>query len=168
MKQFNGNTLKFLTYNIPKAMKRAKFLHVIIMFVFLMGITACGTSLVIQDVDYSQPLESVLTPGADNQIHDQRYAIKFSISPVLQEEGVASADEIRLIRNRAGYYFITAPGFSNVYVFEPDENELKLKNKIEITGDRLGQPAFNQRNTHIELVDRASGQTYNIDQNGRR
>ncbi|TVQ03891.1 MAG: hypothetical protein EA359_08155 [Balneolaceae bacterium] len=149
-------------------MKRKTIINLSVIFAVVMGTMACGTSLVIQDVDYSQPLESVLTPDADNRVHDQRYAIKFSIIPVLQEEGITSVDEIRVIRNRAGYYFITASGFSHVYVFEPDESVLKLKNKIEIAGEGLGQPAFNQRNTHIELVDMISGQSYNIDQNGRR
>lgn len=131
----------------------------------LFGAAACGPSLVIQNVDYSQPVESVLTPDGDAMVHDQRYAIKFSISSILEEEGVSSVDEIRLIRNRAGYYFVTAEGFSNVYVFEADESELKLAKKIEISGDGLGQPAFNQRDTYIELVDRATGQTYNLDHN---
>jgi hypothetical protein len=149
-------------------MKRKKFINLLVMIAVVMGTMACGTSLVIQDVDYSQPLESVLSPDADNSVHDQRYAIKFSIMPVLEEEGVSSVEEIRLIRNRAGYYFITAPGFSHVYVFKTDEGELVLENKIEIVSEGLGQPAFNQRNTHIEVVDLVSGQYYNIDQNGRR
>jgi hypothetical protein len=134
----------------------------------LFGAAACGPSLVIQNVDYAQPLESVLSPDTENQVHDQRYAIKFNISGILEEEGISSVDEIRLIRSRAGYYFVTASGFNNVYVFETDESELKLENKIEITANGLGQPAFNQRNSHIELVDRATGDTYNIDHNGLR
>lgn len=136
--------------------------------VFLFGAVACGPSLVIQNVDFAQPIESVLSPGSDNEVHDQRYAIKFNISGILEEEGSSSVDEVRLIRNRAGYYFVTAAGFQNVYVFETDESELKLKTKIEITSNGLGQPAFNQRDSYIELVDRASGETYNLDHNGRR
>jgi hypothetical protein len=134
----------------------------------LFGAAACGPSLVIQNVDYAQPIESVLSPDSDNQVHDQRYAIKFNISGILEKEGASSVDEIRLIRNRAGYYFVTASGFNNVYVFETDESELNLKTKIEITSNGLGQPAFNQRDSYIELVDRASGNTYNLDHNGRR
>lgn len=134
----------------------------------LFGAAACGPSLVIQNVDYAQPIESVLSPDSDNQVHDQRYAIKFNISGILEDEGTASVDHIRLIRNGAGYYFVTADGFNNVYVFETDESELKLKTKIEITSNGLGQPAFNQRVSHIELVDRASGNTHNLDQNGLR
>ncbi len=134
----------------------------------LFGAAACGPSLVIQNVDFAQPLESVLTPDSENQVHDQRYAIKFSISGILEKEGADSVDEIRLIRSSAGYYFVTAHGFNNVYVFETEESELKLKRIIEITRNGIGQPAFNQRNTHIELIDRATGDTYNLDHVGRR
>ncbi len=133
----------------------------------LFGAAACGPSLVIQNVDYSQPIESVLSPDSNNEVHDQRYAIKFNVSAILEEEGSSSVEEIRLIRNNAGFYFVTAAGFNNVYVFETDEGELKLKNKIEITGQGLGQPAFNQRDSYIELVDRASGNTYNLNHEGR-
>jgi hypothetical protein len=123
---------------------------------------------VLQGVDYAQPIESVLSPNSNAEVHDQRYAVKFNLSPVLEEEGVSSVDQVRLIRNSAGYYFLTAAGFNNVYVFAPDESELSLETKINITGSGLQQPAFNQRNGQIELVDMATGDTYNLDQNGRR
>lgn len=133
----------------------------------LFGAAACGPSLVIQNVDYAQPIESVLSPDSNNDVHDQRYAIKFNVTNILEEEGSSSVDEVRLIRNGAGYYFVTAAGFNSVYVFKADENELKLENRIEITGEGLGQPAFNQREGFIELVDRATGDTYNLDHEGR-
>ena len=132
---------------------------------FLFGAAACGPSLIIQNVDYSQPLESVLTPDDDAMVQDQRFAIKFSISSILEEEGISSVDEVRLIRNREGYYFVTAAGFSNVYVLQPDDSELKLSKKIRISGDSLGQPAFNQRGDYIELIDNETGMTYNLDHN---
>lgn len=134
----------------------------------LFGAAACGPSLVLQNVDYAQPIESVLTPDSDNQVHDQRYAIKFNVSDILTDEEASSVNQIRLIRNSAGFYFVTASGFNNVYVFEPSESELKLKSRISVSENGLEQPAFNQRNTHIELVDLATGNTYNLDQNGLR
>ena len=149
-------------------MAKPKLTTLTLCVALLFGAAACGPSLVLQGVDYAQPIESVLTPDSDAEVHDQRYAVKFNISPVLEEEGVSSVDEVRLIRNSAGYYFLTAAGFSNVYVFTTDESELSLETKVEITEDGLQQPVFNQRDGQVELVDMSSGDTYNLDQNGIR
>jgi hypothetical protein len=148
-------------------MAKSKLLTLFISVALMISVAACGPSLVISNVDYAQPIESVISPDADNNVTDERYAISFSVAPILEEENVDSADQIRLIRNNKGYYFVTAAGFSNVYVFEPDESELKLKRKIEITENGLGQPALNQRGDHIEVVDRASGNTYQVNEEGR-
>src|SRR5690554_2005849 len=96
------------------------------LLVFGLLITGCGSSLVIQNVDFSQPVESVLTPDVNGDVNDQRFAIKFSINPLLEAEELRDVSEIRLIKNREGYYFITANGFSHVYVLEPGEGELLL------------------------------------------
>jgi len=149
-------------------MAKPKLITLSMCVALLFGAAACGPALVLQGVDYAQPIESVLSPNSDAKVHDQRYAVKFNISPVLEEEGVSSVEQVRLIRNSAGYYFLTAEGFSNVYVFAPEESELSLETIINITGNGLQQPAFNQRNGQIELVDMATGDTYNLDQNGRR
>lgn len=149
-------------------MAKPKLTTLTLCVALLFGAAACGPSLVLEDVDYAQPIESVLAPDDNSEVHDQRYAVKFSIAPVLEEEGITSVDEIRLIRNRAGYYFLTAAGFNNVYVFEPAESELALATIIEITENGLEQPALNQRDEHIELVDIGTGETYNLDQSGLR
>ena len=149
-------------------MAKPKLLTLTMCVALLFGAAACGPSIVLQGVDYAQPIESVLSPNSDAEVHDQRYAVKFNISPVLEEEDVSSVDQVRLIRNSAGYYFLTAAGFSNVYVFAPGESELALETKISITGNGLQQPAFNQRSGRIELVDLATGDTFNLDQNGLR
>lgn len=141
-------------------------LQVIILCVFMIGSVSCGPSLVIQNVDYSQPLESVLTPDSENMVHDQRYAIKFSVSPILEAEGSSSVNEVHLIRNNDGYYFVTANGFQNVYVFAPGEGELKLENTIEFVENALGEPAFNKREGYIELVDLSNNESYRLDHEG--
>jgi hypothetical protein len=147
-------------------MAKPKLITLLMCVALLFGAAACGPSLVLQDVDYAQPIESVLSPDSNADVHDQRYAVKFNIAPVLEEEGVSSVDQIRLIRNSAGYYFLTAAGFNNVYVFAPGESELELETKTNISGNGLQQPAFNQRDGMIELVDLSTGDTYNLDQNG--
>jgi hypothetical protein len=61
--------------------------------------------------------------------------------------------EIRLIRDYQGYYYMTANEFKNVYVFQAEEGKLILENKIAISESGIVKPAFNQRNTYIELID---------------
>ncbi|MDX1642033.1 MAG: hypothetical protein R3220_10070 [Balneolaceae bacterium] len=146
-------------------MVKSKLLTLFLGVAVMAGTVSCGPSLVIQNVDYAQPLESVLTPDSENMVHDDRYAVDFSIAPILEEEGRSSVSEIRLIRNSAGYYFLTANGFNNVYVLFPAEGELELENKIEFEAG-LNEPAFNQRDEYIELVDLASGETYRLDHEG--
>lgn len=145
-----------------------KILRLPAILFFMMILTGCGSSLVIQNVNYSQPLESVLSPDSDNMVHDQRYAIQFSITPILEYEGIDAVDEIRMIRNTGGFYFVTADGFNNVYIFAPGEGELVLHEEVELTDGPILEPAFNQRGTHVELINQSSGQTYNLDQNGIR
>lgn len=142
------------------------FLAVAVLF------AGCRQSLVISDVDYSQSIESVLTPDDDGMVHDARQGIKFNIKPLQYEEtedtSSVTTSEVRLIRGNDGSYFITAPGYQNVYIMSPDKSELKLDSKIEIDEDGLEEPAFNQRDTYIELVDRATDETYRLDSEGLR
>lgn len=147
-------------------MNKINVLKQSVLIVTMLTFTACGSSLVIQNVDYSQPIESVLTPDSDGMVHDQRYAIKFSVSQFLELQEIDRVEDIRLIRNNAGYYFVTAAGFTSVYVFEPGESELLLSEEIELPNGPISNPAFNQRTSHIELIDGQSGQTYNLDQHG--
>lgn len=148
-------------------MAKSKLTTLLASVALMMGVAACGPSLVITDVDYAQPIESVLSPDGNQVVHDQRYAISFSVAPILEEENAASANQVRLIRNSSGYYFVTAAGFNNVYVFEPKGGEPRLKRKIELTEQGLGQPAMNQRGDHIEVIDRDAGVSWQVNEDGR-
>lgn len=143
-------------------MNKQRLLYLLFSLVILLGVSACGSSLILENVDYSQPVESVLEPDSDQIVHDQRNAVKFSIAPLLAEENMEETNEIRMIRNRSGFYFVTASGFNNVYVFAPGESTLELVEKVFITESGLSQPAFNQRGTHIELIDLNTGDTFNL------
>lgn len=143
-------------------MNKQRLLYLLFSLAIFLSASACGPSLILHNVDYSQPIESVLVPDSDLNIHDQRYAVKFSIAPLLAEENLTEINEIRMIRNRSGFYFVTASGFSNVYVFSPGESILELVEKVFITENGLSQPAFNQRESYIELIDRNSGETFNL------
>lgn len=144
--------------------KKLTYAGLLALIVFMSG---CGTSLVIQNVDFSQPVESVLTPDSNGEIHDQRFALRIDVKPLLEAEDLRDVNEVRLIRNRDGFYFLTAHGFASVYVLKPGEGELIVHEQIELE-EPLESPAFNQRGTHIELIAQNLGQTYYLDQNGVR
>ncbi len=117
---------------------------------------ACGPSLTLTGVDYSQPIESVMSPDQDGLVEDVRIGVSFNITPLnVKERGEDASlpSEVRLIRSRDGYYFVTAPGYSNVYVFESEESALELTEIINVSEAGLAQPAFNQRTNYIQLID---------------
>lgn len=119
--------------------------------------SACGSSVTIQNVDFAQPLEEQLQPNAQGEVMGERSGISFSILPMLENEGL-SLDEfggtpVNIIKNHQGYYFVTAAGFRNVYVMETNENELKSEAILRVSEQRLENPAFNQRNPFIQLID---------------
>lgn len=130
-----------------------------ITIIFILGLvsfSACTKSLVIENVNYAQYVESVLIPDETGFIEDYRNNIRFSIEPIVEEEFGENSEEyiqeVRLIRNRDGFYFITADGFKNVYVFEPKKGVLKLKETIKIDEGGLVSPIFNWRAPYVELL----------------
>ena len=72
------------------------------------------------------------------------------------ENAAATAKTVRVIRDRKGYYFVTAPTFKNVYVFTTGDGELKQFRKIEIGETEMSDPKFNQRDSYIELLNGSS------------
>lgn len=141
---------------------------ILLVCVSLIG-TACN-KFVIEGVNYSQEIESVLEPDEAGNVEDIRHGITFNINPLLQEEFEAkeqtSIDEIRLIRNSEGFYFITANNFRHVYVMEPGQGELILKNKILVSDDRLISPAFNLRDGIVQLINTETNEIYALRSNG--
>ena len=71
---------------------------------------------------------------------------------------------VRVIRDGAGYYYVTAAGFRHVYIFKGAEGKLTLKKKVLIDPDGMEKPFFNRREKGIELV--AGGQTYLLNKKG--
>lgn len=134
-----------------------KFTTAIIISAFVLIGTACKSSFVVENVDYTQRIESVLSPDDDGMIHDIRHGISFNVLPFQFQEFHDSSsvyiEEVRLIRNSRGYYFITADNFNHVYVMEPEAGKLKLKKKIKVAEDGLRSPAFNMRDSVVELVE---------------
>lgn len=135
-----------------------------------MALAGCKQSMVISKVDYSQPIETVLEPDEKGIVNDIEHGLKFSIMPLQYAEtndtASVTTNEIRMIRGQEGYYFITAPGYKNVYVMKPEKNQMKLEKKIEVSTDGIAKPAFNQREPYIQLISRESGESYALSSKG--
>lgn len=124
--------------------------------VFTSVLSSCS-SLSLQWVDYSWPVESVLKVDQHNVIEERRYAVSMRVTNLaieeLQDSTALIGISLRIIRNEEGYYFVTGPKFKNVYVFTPGASELNLKSKLEVSEKGMKSPAFNLRPPYIEVVD---------------
>jgi len=118
------------------------------------------SSLQLQPADFSWASEEVIDISANKTIDAKRYSVLFNVSAMLEKEfsgdiQVGSTTSIiRLIRDKAGFYFITAPNFKNVYVFKQGEGSLILTNTINISKDiGMPDPKFNQKDSYLELIN---------------
>lgn len=138
--------------------------------VFAVLLAGCKQSMMISDVNYSYPIETVLNPNEEGVVEDIQHGLSFSILPLqyveTQDTSSVTTKEVRLIRGSEGFYYITASGYSNVYVMVPEESSLKLKKKIEIKEQGIEEPAFNQRNTYIQLLNRKTNEAYTLTAEG--
>jgi hypothetical protein len=133
---------------------RARHYFWMILFAFL----AAGCAAIsIEPVDYSWGIESVLTVAADGTVEAPPRTPRFNAAPLFVSElgqvPPGGKALLRVIRNRPGFYFVTAPAFKHVYIFRPAAARLKLVRKILVNPDGMKKPAFNQRDPHIQLVD---------------
>lgn len=133
-------------------------------------LAGCGSSLVIENVDYAQSIESVLTPNEQGVVNDVEHGIEFSILPLQFEEtqdtSSVTVEQVRYIRGQEGYYYITASGFQNVYIMTPEEGQLVLNEQVLASEQGIASPALNQRGSFIQLVDRESGETWRLSSDG--
>ncbi len=124
----------------------------------LATLCACS-SFTIKDVDYSWPVESVLSVGPENRVKNRRYSISFDATALafaeFQDSTALQGSELRLLRSGEGYYFVTGRNFRQVYVFGQEAHELSLMTKIQVSSTGLKDPALNQRPPHVELIDGA-------------
>ena len=120
-------------------------------------IAGCST-LVLKDADFSWPIENVLKVDDNGFVKEDRHTFSINVKPLFQQEfadsSLAAGKELRIIRGKEGYYYITAEGFKNVYLFLPIPGGMKLAEKIVISEtEALASPAFNQKSPIIELLD---------------
>ncbi|MDZ7714963.1 MAG: hypothetical protein U5J95_02000 [Balneolaceae bacterium] len=151
-------------------MKRFSNLPGMIVLLTSFMLIGCRQSLVIKKVDYSQPVETVLEPGEEGQVIDAENNISFNILPLQYRETKdttsVTTEKIRMIRGREGFYYITASGYHHVYVMAPEKGSLKLERQIKINNEGLQDPAFNQRNPYVELLNKSTGETYALTKKG--
>ncbi|RJP70968.1 MAG: hypothetical protein C4539_05460 [Ignavibacteriales bacterium] len=142
-------------------MNITRFLALRNLFLFLTGaliisFTGC-TTLALKPADFAWPVESVLKVDAQGNVTENRNSLSFNTKELFLEETEDSSafqnKEIRLIRDVKGYYYITADNFKNVYVFKDDDGTLSLEDKILVSESGINNPAFNQRQPFIELLN---------------
>jgi hypothetical protein len=133
--------------------RSAKFLGLALAVTILQS---CA-SLTLENVDFTWPVESVITVSATNTIEDGRYSLVCNVAPLAAKEFEDSTAlrgaSLRLLRNPEGYYFLTGPKFKHVYVFTTGVGELSMKSAIEVSQTGLVAPKLNQRPPYIELLD---------------
>ncbi len=128
--------------------------------IFIVAIAASlfgCSSLVLQPADFSWPVESILKADSKGMVSETRFAVSFSVAQLVAAElgdtQKAAGVTVRLIRDREGFYYITAPRFTHVYVFTSGDGGMKQYRKIEIGNTPMSDPKFNQRENSIELLN---------------
>jgi hypothetical protein len=110
----------------------------------------------ITPVNFAWPLESVFEVDSTGTVQDQRYAFSFNALQLFAEEDSSNSFTsnriLRIIRGEKGYYYMTAEGFKNVYLFAPGESNFDLAEKVLIDEEGISNPAFNQRTPFVELI----------------
>ena len=128
--------------------------------------TGCKQSMVISKVDYSQSIESVLTPDENGTVTDVKHGLSFNIKPLqyaeTQDTSSVTTEQVRYIRGQEGFYYITAPNYKNVYVMAPEKSKLKLQEKLTVSESGISMPALNQREAYVQLVNRESGESWKL------
>ena len=126
--------------------------------VCLVAIILSGcTPLLLNPADFSWPIEVTLKPDVKGTVQESRYKVSFNVKALLfdelQDSVAVTKHTLHLLRDQAGYYFITAKGFKHVYVFGQADGALKLEKKILISEKGLEAPAFNQKVPYVYLIN---------------
>jgi hypothetical protein len=116
------------------------------------------SSLQLQPADFSWAAEEIVQVGSNGMVDAKRYSVAFTVTPLLAKEfaadsaGAKNTNEVRLIRDKAGFYYLTGKNFKNVYVLAQSDGALAVSNTIVISADKaMDDPKFDQKETYIEL-----------------
>ena len=128
--------------------------------ILVLLITGCST-LVLRPVDFSWPIEVALQPDGKGNVRENRYQVSFNVKALLFEElqdsTAVTKHTLHVIRDHAGFYFVTAKGFKNIYVLGHGDGSLVLHKKILVSEKGLDAPALNQRAPYISLINEKRG-----------
>jgi len=123
----------------------------------LLGLFAACSALTLQPANFAWPIESVLLVDENGMVTDDRYFFLFDIRGLFYEElndsSAFKGEEIRILRDANGFYFITVNKFKNVYVFKISDGTFVMDNKIFISEFGVENPSLNQRVPYVELID---------------
>ncbi|MFZ4621530.1 MAG: hypothetical protein ACOYNS_13295 [Bacteroidota bacterium] len=132
---------------------------ILVSFGFLISMMLIGcSSLQLQPADFSWAAEEIIEVGAKGMVEAKRYSVAFTVTPLLAKEfaedsmAAKNTKEIRLIRDKAGFYYLTAKKFKNVYVLAQSEGALAVNNTLVISAEKqMDDPKFDQKDSYIEL-----------------
>ncbi len=116
------------------------------------------SSLQLQPADFSWAAEEIVEVGTKGMVDAKRYSVAFTVTPLLAKEFAADSvaakntTEIRLIRDKAGFYYLTGKKFKNVYVLTQSDGALAVSSTIVISAEKaMDDPKFDQKDSYIEL-----------------
>ena len=126
---------------------------------FLVSIMLVGcSSLQLQPADFSWAAEEIIEVGSKGMVDAKRYSVAVTVTPLLAKEfatdtmAAKNTNEVRLIRDKAGFYYLTAKKFKNVYVLVQSEGALAVNNTLVISAEKqMDDPKFDQKDSYIEL-----------------
>ena len=125
----------------------------------VIGISACS-SLKLTQTDFAWPVESVLKIDGKGNVTDNRFSYTVNVKPLFFEETQDSlsytSKELRMIRDAKGYYYATAAGFKNVYIFQVNDGAFTLSEKVMLDEKGMNAPVMNQRPPYVELINGAN------------
>jgi len=123
----------------------------------LLGLFAACSALTLQPANFAWPIESLLPVDENGMVTDDRYSFSFDTRGLFYEElndsSAFKGEEIRILRDANGFYFITVNKFKNVYVFKISDGTFVMDNKIFISEFGVENPSLNQRVPYVELID---------------
>ena len=137
--------------------------------IIVISLVAGCSGVKLAPAEFGWPIESVLKVDNNGFVKEERHTLSFNTKPMFLKETEDSTafngNSIHLIRNAEGFYFITAAGFKNVYVFSMSQAAFIQHKIIQISEtEMLKNPAFNQRIPFVELLD--NGKTIKLTSDG--